>query len=296
MNMTAFHSVIFICELNEEMLRFFSPAKINLFLRVVSKRADGYHELSSVFQTISLGDTLHVEPQAYDELTCSDSSLTIDRSNLIWKAVDLFRRKTNFHQGLKIHLEKRIPMQAGLGGGSSNAATILWACNQLAKSHIPLQVLQEWSAEIGSDVPFFFSQGTAYCTGKGEVVQALPALEKHSLWIVKPQEGLSTPEVYRHLNFETAHQQTSVINDLENFLSGKFSYFNDLEKAAFKVKPELAYLKNYLLESGFETVLMTGSGSAFFCLGAGVISIENRFISFHAHFINRNSPSNWYQE
>lgn len=277
------------------MLRLFSPAKINLFLRIVSKRSDGYHNLSSVFQTISLGDTLTFELHDQDELTCTDRRLPVDASNLILKATDLFRRKTGLKQGFKIHLTKRIPTEAGLGGGSSNAATALWACHQLTNTQVNLNTLKQWAAEIGSDVPFFFSQGTAYCTSRGESVYHLPALAKRMLWIVKPHGGLSTPEVYRRLNFVNSIPETSFQRDLDAFLSGSLPYFNDLEKPAFEMRPELFQLKSALMRSGFETVLMSGSGSSFFCLGEGEIPHQPDLITFSASYINR-SLFNWYSE
>jgi 4-diphosphocytidyl-2-C-methyl-D-erythritol kinase len=277
------------------MLRLFSPAKINLFLRIVSKRSDGYHNLSSVFQTISLGDTLTIELHDQDELTCTDPSLPVDGSNLILKATELFRRKTGLKHGFKIHLIKRIPTQAGLGGGSSNAATTLWACNQLANTSIPLNTLKLWGSEIGSDVPFFFSQGTAYCTGRGELVYHLPALGSRSLLIVKPQGGLSTPEVYRRLNFSRALSEKIVRRDLDAFLSGSLPYFNDLEKPAFEIKPELQQLKTLLLKNGFDVVLMSGSGSSFFCLGKGQSPQLAELSIFSAQYVNR-SLLRWYTE
>lgn len=277
------------------MLRLFSPAKINLFLRIVSKRSDGYHNLSSVFQTISLGDTLTVELHDQDELTCTDPSLPTDESNLILKAIQLFRRKTGLKQGFKIHLIKRIPTQAGLGGGSSNAATALWACNQLTNTLLPLNTFKQWGAEIGSDVPFFFSQGTAYCTGRGESVYHLPALGSRSLFIIKPQGGLSTPQVYQHLNFGQALSEKIVQRDLDAFLSGALPCFNDLEKPAFEIRPELQQLKNRLLNNGFEVVLMSGSGSSFFCLGKGHTLDLDDLSVFPAQYVNR-SLLNWYTE
>lgn len=277
------------------MLRLFSPAKVNLFLRIVSKRADGYHNLSSVFQTISLGDTLIIEPHTEDVLTCTDSHLPTDASNLVLKSIELFRRKTGSNQAFKVHLIKRIPTQAGLGGGSSNAATMLWACNQLTEANLPLDTLRQWSAEIGSDIPFFFSQGTAYCTGRGECVYHLPALAARPLWIVKPSEGLSTPEVYRRLNFTSLVSEKILQRDLDAFLSGSLSYFNDLEKPAFEIKPELKQLKMRLLEGGFETVLLSGSGSAFFCLGHGTLPTDLDLTIFPAQFLNRSLFS-WYPE
>src|SRR5262249_13981075 len=108
------------------MLTLLSPAKINLFLRILGKRPDGYHELASLFQAIDLADTIHFSLSDADHLTCTDPAIPVDRSNLIWKSVNLFRRKTGLNFHLKIHLEKKIPHQAGLGGGSSNAATTLW--------------------------------------------------------------------------------------------------------------------------------------------------------------------------
>jgi len=269
------------------MMRLFSPAKINLFLRIVSKRLDGYHNLSSVFQTITLGDTLTIALHDRDELTCTDPCLPTDASNLILKATELFRRKAGLQQGFKIHLIKRIPLQAGLGGGSSNAATTLWACNQLASTHVPLNTLKQWSSEIGSDIPFFFSQGTAYCTGRGESVHHIPALKAQPLWIIKPPYGLSTPEVYRRLNFLNSISEKDVQRDLDAFLSERLPYFNDLEKPAFEIKPELYQLKTSLLASGFEIALMSGSGSSFFCLGQGVLPKENDLTIYPAHFMNR---------
>jgi 4-diphosphocytidyl-2-C-methyl-D-erythritol kinase len=277
------------------MLHLFSPAKINLFLRIVSKRADGYHDLSSVLQTISLGDTLTIKLHKEDELTCTDPLLPTDASNLILKTTKLFRCKTGFQQGFKIHLIKRIPTQAGLGGGSSNAATTLWACNELAHAQVPLNTLKQWGAEIGSDVPFFFSQGTAYCTSRGELVHHLPASTKRSLWIVKPQSSLSTPEVFRRLNFMDTNPLKLVQHDLDAFLSGSLPSFNDLEKPAFEMKPELKQLKTVLLENGFEVALMSGAGSAFFCMGQGKLPQQLDLTLFPVHYINR-SLSSWYSE
>jgi 4-diphosphocytidyl-2-C-methyl-D-erythritol kinase len=272
------------------MLKCFSPAKINLFLRVVGKRPDGYHELSSLFQTIDLGDQLYFEVQAQDHLTCTDPSIPTDQTNLILKATDLFRRKTGLTIGLKVYLEKKIPSQAGLGGGSSNAATTLWAFNQIAGNIASLQELQNWSAEIGSDVPFFFSQGTAYCTGRGEKVASINPLDPRSFWVVKPPIDLSTPEIYRRVSLK---QGNKAHNDLDQFLSSP-SYFNDLEQAAFEARPELVSLKSELLQYGFDTVLMTGSGSAFFCMGQGEIPSNSNLLAFSTRFINRPSFK-WYK-
>ncbi len=275
------------------MLRLFSPAKVNLFLRVVSKRSDGYHELSSVFQTISLGDVLTFQRQVKDVLTCSDPQLPTDSSNLVLKATQLFRSKTGVDLHLRIHLDKRVPSQAGLGGGSSNAATTLWACNQLAGGVASTAELMQWSGEIGSDIPFFFSHGTAHCTGRGEEVLDLPASAKQKLWIVKPALGLATPEVYSRVRVSGTMQKSFSKLDKEMFLQGTLPYFNDLELAAFEARPELKEIKTSLFQSGFKTVLMSGSGSSFFCMGEGRLPHQTNVKVFSARFINR-SPMQWY--
>jgi 4-diphosphocytidyl-2-C-methyl-D-erythritol kinase len=273
------------------MLKLKSPAKINLFLQVLKKRPDGYHELASLLQTVSLYDTLHFELSSSDHLTCNDPT-TCDK-NLVFKAVQLFRKKTGLIFGIRTHLEKRIPAQAGLGGGSSNAATTLWALNHLMGYPAENADLIKWSGEIGSDIPFFLSEGTAYCTGKGEVLQFLPPLEPQSLWIVKPKAGTSTPVVYSKLNIAQLPQRDPKIA-LQSFLEGKPCYSNDLETPAFAVLPELAEIKRQLLQEGFSTVLLSGSGSSFFCMGLPPMPHVPNCQVFSAKFINRER-NKWYE-
>jgi len=276
------------------MLSLSSPAKINLFLRILGRRNDGYHELASLFQTIDLCDTLHFCLADEDHIVCTDPSLPVDGTNLVSKAANLFRKKTGIQSGLRVDLEKRIPQQAGLGGGSSNAATTLYAFNRLCGEPIKEALLAEWSAEIGSDIPFFFSGGTAYCTGRGERLQFIKSLQPTSVCIVKPSHGLSTPQVYGKLNLgDLPPRDPKAI--LDQFLQGHPLYFNDLEAPAFSILPELKELKFELLKNGFSTVLMSGSGSSFFCLGDG--QLPNRAgLEYHsAAFINRN-PGEWFSQ
>lgn len=274
------------------MLNVFSPAKINLFLQVLGKRTDGYHELSTLIQTVGFGDNLEIELASRDSLTCSDPLIPVDHSNLILKAAQLFRTKTGIKTGLKVHLHKRIPIQAGLGGGSSNAASTLWAFNQLVGQVATIEELQRWSAEIGSDIPFFFSLGTAHCTGRGEYVSNLTHLPPCPCWIIKPPIGLSTPDVYRAFQLNNSGQPSK--RYLEEILIGQYRYFNDLEQPAFMLKPELHDLKQTLMQKGFDTVLMTGSGSAFFCLGKGQTFSDHHVKSYSTCFINR-TPYGWYK-
>lgn len=276
------------------MLKLFSPAKINLFLRVVGKRHDGYHDLSSVFQAISLGDTITFELHDQDLLICSDQTLPTDQSNLILKATNLFRKKTGSTDHYKINLDKKIPMQAGLGGGSSNAATALWACNQLSGLHIPVKELLKWSSEIGSDIPFFFSEGSAYCTGRGEHVQNLSHPAVRSLYIVKPSLSLSTADVFRKLGLTAGEVIANHSDDLHQYMSGNLVPFNDFEKVVCELNPGLLKLKQDLMDSGFETVVLTGTGSAFYCLGEPKHPLHSDLQVFKAHFVNR-TPLIWYE-
>lgn len=277
------------------MISLASPAKINLFLRIMRRRSDGYHELASLFQTISLCDQLHVSLSDSDELFCNDPRVPTNRSNLIWKAIDLFRQKTGLHFFVKIQLDKQIPIQAGLGGGSSNAASALWAVNQLTKDSVSVDDLQKWSAEIGSDVPFFFSSGTAYCTGRGEQVRSLDPLPDQKLWIFKPNEGLSTPSVYKQLCVSRLEQRDPE-ECLKFFLEGDGFYFNDLEGPAKELMPALKDFKNSLRSFGFNHLLLSGSGTSFICLGEPKASLPEGLNIFHqpACFINR-SLLEWYE-
>lgn len=276
------------------MISLKSPAKINLFLRIIKKRSDGYHELASLFQAVDLCDLMHFEEAENDQLTCSNPSLPLGEENLVAKAVRLFRQKTGIHRSFAIHLEKNIPLQGGLGGGSSNAATTLWALNFLCGNPASDRELAQWGSEIGSDISFFLSSGTAYCTGRGEIFQSLSMLTSPPLWIVKPSKGLSTAEVFRRLNPGLLPQRDPE-NALNLFLNENPNYFNDLEGPAFEAMPELKVLKQTLYNLGFSTVLMSGSGSSFFCIGDLEVEVLNISDLFQAKvcFLNRK-PDTWY--
>lgn len=274
------------------MIKLLSPAKINLFLRVLGKRPDGYHELASLFQAVDLCDTLECSLGNEDRLTCSHPTLPVDSSNLILKAADLYRRKTGLNCGLHVHLDKKIPIQGGLGGGSSNAATTLWALNVLNNNLVPTKDLIAWSSEIGSDISFFFSTGTAYCTGKGEQIQNHPPLVERQFWIVKPPQGTSTPQVYKCLDLKKLVLRDPLIA-LESFLTPDPHYFNDLEEAAYTVMPDLREIKTQLEKGGFQAIL-SGSGSSFFCVGEGKIPPLESCESIRVKTLKRNF-SGWYE-
>lgn len=240
------------------MLVLASPAKVNLFLRILGKRPDGYHELASLFYRVDhLSDELTLSLAEEDSFVCDHPA--IPPENLVTAAVALFRRKTGRSFPVALRLQKRIPLQAGLGGGSSNAATTLKGLNLLCGSPYTEKELQAWSAELGSDVPFFFSSGAAYCTGRGERVRDLPHYQfPYRLSLHTPPEGLSTARVYQELRpSDCAKVDPEEL--LSHFLSGNPHFVNDLEAPAFRLLPQLAMIKRE--KPG---AVMSGSGSTFF--------------------------------
>jgi len=266
-------------------LSLFSPAKINLFLRIIKKRDDGFHELASLFQAIDLGDVLSFQKLSTtdeDILECETEGMPLDSTNLVLRAVALLREKCpGSIPGFRILLEKRTPMQAGLGGGSSNAAAALYGVNELCGRPASQQQLIDWSGALGSDITFFLGPtGSAYCTGRGEIlepVDALPTTYKH-LFVIKPYRGLSTPLVFKTLaasEYSTLRRDADPRSLLESFGDGSRAaplsdYVNDLEPPAFECEPVLARIKERLLDKyGFHAAMMSGSGTSLFAVATG---------------------------
>jgi 4-diphosphocytidyl-2-C-methyl-D-erythritol kinase len=275
------------------MLTLHSPAKINLFLKIVKKRPDGYHELASLMQTISLFDTLRIRLAPQDRFTCSDPYLPTDSTNLVIAALHKIRKAHSQDFHVHIHLEKQIPVQAGLGGGSGDAATALWGINQLLGQPFSIEQLQSIGSTLGSDVPFFLSEGTAHCRGRGEILQPISPLQSQEVWIVKPLEGLSTPHVYSALEIDQLPPRDPE-ESLKKVELGEPEYYNDLEEAAFRLLPRLREIKETLLAAGFKTVLLCGSGTAFFCLGDVTPPHIVGTAAIKVKFINR-SANRWYE-
>ena len=157
---------------------------------MLSKREDGYHEIASLVQAVSLFDEIQISLEERDAFFCEDSTIPRDESNLILKSLSLFRKKTGWKGACCIRLDKKIPVEARLGGGSGNAATTLWGLNQLTGMGIEERELASWVSEFSSDAPFFFSSGTAYSRGRGERLEDLPPLNLEAFWIIKPKAGL----------------------------------------------------------------------------------------------------------
>jgi len=241
---------------------FFSPAKVNLFFRVLSKRPDGYHEVASLYSAINLGDWIEVKQSNKDQF---ESNLQI-KDNLVLKALEAFRIATGITDRISIWLDKKVPIGAGLGGGSSNAATTLWALNELFDQPLSREGLIQIGSTIGSDIPFFFSNGLAYCTGKGEILQSVDFSFPNEFWVAKPEYSLLTPNVYAVCK-PNAMSQENPLHILDMFSKNRPVFVNDLEKAAFELLPQLKLVKENLLNLGFSKIVMTGSGTAFLCFG-----------------------------
>lgn len=276
-----------------QALELLSPAKVNLFFRIHYQRQDKYHQISSLYQAISLSDTLSICLADEDRFHCNLDHLCDLQENLIWKAIFLFRQKTGWNQKLSIYLQKNIPLQAGLGGGSSNAATMLWALNLLSCYHLEESLLALWAAELGSDMAFFFSEGTAYCQGKGEIIQNIDNLPPIHFWLAVPQFGLSTPLVYQTCDVKNLSHWDSA-QALSDAIQGKLILKNDLEPAAFYLKPELQIIKHQLLEMGFTQVSVTGSGTAFICFGSLEKPELSGIVFYPVHFLRRKLGY-WYE-
>lgn len=247
-------------------------AKINLDLRVLGKRPDGYHELRTVFQTISLADTLEVAfTHARATRITVESSVEIE-GNLVERAAELVLEAAGRGGIVEFRLQKNIPMGAGLGGGSTDAAAVLLALPVLAGARIELCRLMELAAALGSDVPFFLLGGTALGLGRGTEMYPLPALPARHGLLVAPAVHSSTAEAYRALSSRlTTEAQQNKIFSLQSQLwrGGLESPANDFESVVFERFPELRRWKRRLARAGANPALMTGSGSALFGIFAG---------------------------
>lgn len=261
-----------------------APSKVNLFLRILRRREDGYHELASLFQALALGDTLRVwRLDAADaphssmsimlegEPAADAAEVPVDSSNLVLRALELFSQKTGVKQPVHVELVKRIPVQAGMGGGSADAAAALFAANRLAGYPASMADLREWGGELGSDISFFFSSGTAYCTGRGEQIESLPPLGPCPITVLKPPEGLSTGLVYKTLDLGalSTAEPTELLSRMRapGGLLDAGAYVNDLEPPALSLLPRLDDIKAELRSRGWKVAMMSGSGTSVFCLG-----------------------------
>jgi 4-diphosphocytidyl-2-C-methyl-D-erythritol kinase len=256
----------------------FAPAKINLYLHILGRRADGFHELETLMAPISLGDTLDIEviPGGGIEFTCSDPMLSDAKDNLATKAAFAFLNEFHLTTGVRIHLEKAVPVGAGLGGGSSDAAAVLLALRDLTKTACSDKKLAELAAGLGSDVPFFIYGTEAICRGRGEIIEPIQLAESFQGLLVHPGFGVSTPWCYK----------TYAQNPTQGAVGKTFANFtlrNDLEPPAFSKYPWLPTAKAWFQKQG-EVLdsLMSGSGSSVFALtpsAEAAAQLRTRFLA-----------------
>ena len=271
----------------KESLVLESPAKINLRLEILRKREDGYHELKTIFQKISLQDTLHFSLKEGKgiSITTSDPRLPVGKTNLIYRATQSISKRSNYSGGVAVEIEKRIPLGAGLGGGSSNAATTLKGLNQLLETKLSQKELMELGLEIGADVPFFFFKGAALGSGIGE---RLKKIELPNLWFVLIYPNFEVSTQWAYQNFDKrfsgptlSKQQPSsrkakgLTNqqfhiNLDKFLKTHKGVsqilLNHLEAVVSKEYPQIDVMKKMLFSAGATGALMTGSGPTVFGL------------------------------
>jgi 4-diphosphocytidyl-2-C-methyl-D-erythritol kinase len=273
-----------------------SPCKVNLLLNILGKRADGFHELETVMQPVDFCDELAFERGGSKiRLSCSDKRLPVDSKNLVHRAATAFLQAAKISGGVKIHLEKKIPLAAGLGGGSGNAATTLLALNELFGQPLATEKLYEIAATLGSDIPFFLQDKPALATGRGEKIQPLEnfhALRGKAFLLIHPGFGISTPWAYQNLarfpaalNGKKGRAQKLIsllqTGDLKSAAAG---LYNSLEAPALEKFPILELFQEFLRANGAQAALMSGSGSTTFAIVKNISTSQSLAEKFKSKF------------
>jgi 4-diphosphocytidyl-2-C-methyl-D-erythritol kinase len=236
-----------------------APAKLNLFLHITGQRPDGYHLLQSAFMLIDWCDTLHFEKRPNGAISREDLTVQLPAEDLITRAAKLLRQHTGCTQGAHIAVEKHIPAQAGMGGGSSDAATCLLALNQLWSLNLSLETLEKLGLQLGADVPFFLRGHHAWVEGIGEQITPI-SLPKADFWVIKPPSGIETAQIFKHPDLQRATKPAIV----SVFAAQPYDFgHNDLQPIAEAICPEVSQARQVLSNAGMNGK-MTGSGSAVF--------------------------------
>jgi len=245
-----------------------SFAKINLGLEVRGRRPDGYHEILTLFQTVSFCDilTFRTLSEPGIRLTGDDPGVPWDETNLIHRAARLFNRTTGARTGAAVDVRKHVPAGKGLGGGSANAAVTLWALNELRQTGLDRRALQALGRELGADVPYFLEGGLCLGRGRGDELDPLPDLPETAVLIVLPPFPISTAEIYAHCR--PALTSGGEPGRISQFLDNKdFELLeNQLEETIFRFHPSLEDVKSFLKKQGAAAAMVTGSGSAVYGL------------------------------
>ncbi len=273
-----------------------SPCKVNLILNILGQRADGFHELETIMQPVNLCDELTFERAGSGlQLTCSHPELPCDSKNLVHRAATAFLAAAKISDGVRIHLQKNLPLAGGIGGGSANAAVTFSALNGLFGQPLPLEKLQELAAALGSDAPFFLYDQPALATGRGEKVRTLenfPALKGKAFFLVHPGFGISTPWSYQNLarfpkdQNGTPGRAQKLVSHLQtgDLKTAAGEFYNSLEAPAFDKFPVLSIYQEFLRENGALVSLMSGSGSTTFAIAENLAAAEALAEKFKSQF------------
>ncbi len=254
------------------MVREFARAKINLTLDILGTRADGFHEVEMIMQTLELADIVELEKNSAIELKISgNDSLPADENNLAYRAAAAVQKFCGKNFGVNINLQKKIPMAAGLAGGSADAAAVIRGLNRLYDLNLSAEKMCEIGATIGSDIPFCIIGGTCLAKGRGEILTPLPALKNFSVVLIKPRGEISTAWAYKNYDENPAANHIPTLAIIEMLRAGDYgsafkNFANVLEAVAAKKIPAIETYKKFLLESGVDVALMSGSGPTVFAL------------------------------
>ena len=257
--------------------------KVNISLDVVGKRKDGYHLLSMIMQNIDLYDEIEVEKQECGIiLECNKSYVPVDNRNLAYKAAEIFKERYDIVDGVKINIEKNIPVSAGLAGGSTDAAAVLKVMNKLFNVNATEEELMELSLKLGADIPYCIHGGTALCEGIGEIITPIKPFRDKIVVLVKPAFGVSTKEVYKNFNLEKVKQHpktAEIINAIENddlnFVASNMK--NLLENVTLRKHKILIKIKEEMNACGAINSMMSGSGPTVFAFFDDMLKAQRCF-------------------
>ncbi len=278
------------------VLKLASACKVNLLLNILGRRDDGFHELETLIHPVPMYDELSLERIGTGiNLSCNDTRLAVDETNLVYRAADAFLKEVKSTEGVRIHLQKNLPIAAGIGAGSANAGMTLRGLNELWDKPLSDENLYELASGLGSDVPFFLQAGPALALGRGQKVNPLEsfsALQGVGLLLVNPGFGVSTPWAYQQLGGNSAafNGEPGRAQALEGALrQGTLAdaanlFYNSLETPVFAKHPVLPVICDYFRENGAIVALMSGSGATIFVLTSSRSEAETLRAKYHGHF------------
>lgn len=263
-------------------MKYYSPAKINLSLDIIKKREDGYHELKMIMQTVSLYDEIEIKKNKNITIDSNKKNIPLNNKNLAWKAAELFFHHTKINEGCDIYINKKIPDGAGLGGGSSNAATVLLALNEIYNTNLQKETLIKMAVKIGADVPFFILKGTCLAEGIGEKLTKIENNTNPYILIYKPEFSISTKWAYENVNLNSKPKY-NIDKIVDNLKTKNYDFkdiFNYLELVSITEYPEIENIKNKMIKFGAKASIMSGSGSSVFGIFDNETQAKKAFENF----------------